>query len=1149
MQKDGIHAKLLSDIMKVTLVPFLITLIFSSLTFASNGLGQELLNRQVTIRAEQTSLKSVLAAIEKSAKVKISYVPSLVRHQVVSIDASNQRLKDVLGKILDPAKIRYSVSGNFIILNKVEEKSVPEKETGAAVLQKEDPRAEILVKGMVRDPENKDPLAGVSVVIKGTSQGTTTDGRGNYELAVPNETAILVFSFVGYISQEMQVGSRSRLDVELRVDTKALEEVVVVGYGTQRKENLTGAVSTVTSKEIENRPVSNVAMALQGLSPGLSITRQTGQPGDEGIGIQVRGATSANGNVEPLLIVDGVSSPGVTLQAMNPNDIESITVLKDAAAAAIYGAQAAGGVILITSKKGKSGKTIFEFSSIVGTDWALNVPERMPTWEELEYNNLARINSGSAAAHSAETIAILKEGKITHRINPNDSTRYQYFGTKSLIDQLLRKNTLMQTHNISARGGTDKLNFLISLGAYDKQGVFKVGPDKNNRYNMRFNLGTQLTKHLSLDSRITYTLQQQQAPSVNTNGNGLLLFNLYRNSSINPLLTPEGRYNTQGAEAYAIMEAGGYDNRNRNSFDGVFTAKITKLVKGLELRGIYGTQYRNSDRNLFKRTVQRWYRTAPGDILNTPNSYTVINDVTRNNNLQFLADYNLKIGGNHKFHFLGGYQWEDSRYVEISTGVTAMVSNDLPALGLGDETTKTNSQRINTYAFQSYFGRFNYSYADRYLFEATLRMDESSRLAPGRRSKMFPSLSAGWNIHRESWLNLAFLSELKLRGSWGRLGAASGIGLYDYLALMNRNANLVLGSPEVKTTYFAQTTVPSSQLSWETIETTNGGIDFGFFKNKLTGSLDYYVKYNRNMLSALQLPSTFGVGTPRVNNGELKSWGWEVELRYRDRIGDHFTYSVSTNLSDNQNKLLSFAGRRVISAGTVGTLEGYPLNTIWGYQTNGYFQDMDDVKSSAFQDSRNAAGDIKYVDQNRDNRINVGSGSPEDHGDLVYQGTTQPRYLFGFNLNMQWKGLDFTAFFQGVGKRNFVPTRQSLDANVGTSYQALTIHRDYWTPENPDALFPRPFVNATHNYLTSDKWILNGRYMRLKNLQVGYSLSPKLLSKVKIARARIYFTGQDLLTVSGLGKFQGYYDPEQRDGVSADYPFFATAALGINLTF
>lgn len=708
----------------------------------------------------------------------------------------------------------------------------------------------------------------------------------------------------------------------------------------------------------------------------------------------------------------------------------------------------------------------------------------------------------------------------------------------------------MQTHNISARGGAEKLNFLLSAGYYGKQGVFKVGPDRNDRYNFRLNLGSQLTRHFSLDSRLSYALLQQEASSTDINGTGALLYNLYRYSSINPLLTPEGRYNAStGATAYALMDAGGYNHYNRNLLDGVFTARLSELAKGLELRAVYGTQYWRGDREIFQRTVERWYRTVVGAVLNTPNSYTLANDRTHNNNLQFLADYDLTLGAKHHFHVLGGYQWEDSRVDVVSTGVTSLVNNEVPALGLGDETTKTSTQTVAAYAFQSYFGRFNYNYDNKYLLEATLRLDESSRLAPDARRKLFPSVSAGWNLHREAWFPLPVVSELKLRGSWGRLGAASGIGLYDYIGLLNRGSNLVLGSPETKTSYFAQTVVPSSRLSWETIETSNAGLDLGFFQNKLHASFDYYVKYNRNMLTALQLPATFGVGTPRINNGELKSWGWETELSYRSQLGGSLSYSVSLNVSDNQNKLLDFAGRRVIAPGTVGTLEGYPLNSIWGYQTAGYFQTADEVKNAPFQDSRTGAGDVRYVDVNGDGRINSGSGSAEDHGDLVYLGTTQPRYLFGTTLAAQWKGFDVSVFVQGVGKRAFLPTRQALDPSIASYYQALAIHRDYWTPDNPDAQFPRPFTNATHNFLTADKWVLNGRYARLKNLQVGYTLPAALVGKVKLSRVRVYFTGQDLLTVSSLGVFSGYFDPEQRDGVSADYPFFATAALGLNVTF
>lgn len=1126
---------------KYYLYGFVFQLFFWNFIHASPTKGQSSLDIKevrLSLDLQDATLSESFAAIKSETMFDFIYDLGLVdKSHPVNLQIDNQSLESVLLSLAASHHLSFKQVDNRISVKETRRNS---DETSVVV--------EIIVTGVVTDA-NGEPIPGATVSVQGISTGTATDIDGRYTIAVP-EGSTLVFSFIGFESQTVAVGNRTEIDITLVEDMASLEEIVVVGYGTQKKANLTGAVSTINSSEIENRPVANLALALQGLSPGLSVTRSSGQPGAEGIGIQIRGATSANGNVEPLLVIDGVATPGVTLQTINPNDIESISVLKDAAAAAIYGAQAAGGVILITTKKGEAGKTVFEYSSIVGMDWALNVPDRMEVWEELEHNNLARLNSGAAAAHSEETISILKEGKIQYRINPNDSTRYQYYNTESIVDQLLRKHSLMQTHNLSARGGTENLNFLISLGYHTKEGVFKVGPDRNDRYNARFNLGTRLTKHLSLDSRITYTLQKQEASSANINGNGALLFNLYRYSSINPLLTPEGRYNTTtGATAYAQMDGGGYNNYNRNFLDGVFTARLANFAKGLELRAVYGIQQRRGDRHHFQRTVERWYRTTVGSVINSPNAYNVTNDLTLNNNLQFLANYALKVGDLHDFHLLGGYQWEDSRSELVSAGVSSLVNNDLPALGLGDETTKTNSQRISTYAFQSYFGRFNYRYADKLLLEATLRVDESSRLAPGLRTKAFPSVSAGWNLDREEWMQLPFLTEFKLRGSWGKLGAASGIGLYDYLALINQGANLVMGNPETKTTYFSQTSVPSSQLSWETIETNNVGLDFGFFSNKLQGSFDYYIKYNRNMLTSLQLPSTFGVGAPRVNNGELRSWGWEAEARFKDRIGAGFDYFASFNISDNQNELINFSGRKVISAGTVGTLENYPLNTIWGYRTDGYFQNADEVENWAFQDSRTGPGDLKYLDNNGDGRITMGSGTPEEPGDLVYLGTTQPRYLFGLNLGFQVKSIDFTVFFQGVGKRNFLPTRQSLDPNIASFYQALAIHRDYWTPENPDAMFPRPYVNATHNFLVSDKWVLDGKYIRMKNLQIGYTIPSVFLQKFKVSSARVYFTGQDLLTLSGLGVFHGYFDPEQRDGVAIDYPFFATAAVGLNISF
>ncbi|GAB4002953.1 TonB-dependent receptor [Spirosoma daeguense] len=1004
------------------------------------------------------------------------------------------------------------------------------------------------VSGKITD-EKGDGLPGVSVVVKGTTRGTTTDGNGQFRMNVPNGNAVLIVSFVGYVRQEIEVNNRSVINLMLQNDDKALEEVVVVGYGTQRKVNLTGAVSTVDSKALENRPTATLANALQGVTPGLTITRQSGQPGAQGISLQIRGVTSANGNVNPLVLMDGVSVPIETMTTMNPNDVESISVLKDAAAAAIYGAQAAGGVVLITTKKGKAGKVTFDYLAQYGTDWAINVPGRMSLLDEALFSNLSRKNSGSAPEYTDEELQRIRDG-IPYVVNPADTGTYLYYNQQSLSDQLLRKFTSMKTHNFTARGGSDKVNFLVSAGYYEKQGVFKVGPDNAKRYNIRLNLGAQLTKHLTLDTRLSYTLERIQQSSAGVDGEGLL-YQVYRLRTRTPFFTPEGRYNGAGsaATAYGILESGGYNNYTKRQFDGVANLQAANFVKGLTLRAIAGVQYRPANREIFARTVPLWGRSRILSYANNPNSYQVRRELIRNTNLQFLATYDLKLGEKHNFTLLGGYQWEDFRDENIITTSTNMVSNDLPTLNLGDDKTKTNSEFVGARAFQSVFARLNYNYDGKYLFEATIRQDESSKLAPGLRTKIFPSVSAGWNVQRESWFAVPAITELKVRGSWGRLGGALGdnIGYYDYLSQLSRGSALVLG--DSRASYLFQGGIPSAILSWETIETSDIGIDLGFFQNKLQFTGDYYIKYNRNMLTPMQLPGTIGVGTPRQNNGELKSWGWETELRYRGQVGKDFTYSISANLADNNNKLLSYSARTVIGTGTNSLIEGYALNTIWGYQTAGYFQTADEVKNWAFQDNRSGAGDVKYIDRNGDGRITVGKGSAADYGDLTLLGTTNPRYQYGFTFSAQWKGFDLTVFMQGVGKRSYRANSESIAPLLVTWKQALAIHSDYWTPENPNALYPRPYVGATHNYLASDKWTLNASYIRMKNLQFGYTLPSTLTQKVRINQARFFFSGQDLFTLSGLKAFQGYYDPETRDGVQNDYPFFATASLGLNLSF
>ncbi|TEB45393.1 TonB-dependent receptor [Flavobacterium circumlabens] len=1006
-----------------------------------------------------------------------------------------------------------------------------------------------VISGLVED-ENKMPLPGVSILVKGTRNGAQTDYDGRFKINASTNDQ-LVFSSIGFETRTVVIGSSSVLNINLKEITAKLNEVIIVGYGTQKKATLTGAVSTVTSKSIENRPVTSLATALQGTVPGMNITRTSGQPGNENLNIQIRGATSANGAVNPLLLIDGVATDLFNLQTINPTDVESLSVLKDGAAAAIYGAQAAGGVILVTTKKGKEGKTTFDFSNNLAIQKPLYIPQRLSLFDEASMANLARKNAGVADEYSAADLLNIQNG-VPYIENPQDPNGYTFYNQKDNNKEILRDNSIINTYNLSARGGTAKTNYLFSLGYLDQGGMFKVGEDNFKRLNVRMNIGTELNKYIYLDTKVSYAQHDTNQPSMAINGSNGLLGNLYKQRQRYPIFTPEGRLNGIGGGyiSYALLSQGGYNRRTIDDIDGSFQMTIKDLAKGLKFRAIYGHKIRSEDSEVFKRTVELWGKIKPISYQNNPNSYTLDQSVLNTDNFQFLTDYNLTIAQNHKLSVLVGYQMEDYRFSSVNSGATSLKSNDLPALNLGDPTSKTNSQNIGTYASQSVFARFNYNYKERYLIEATIRTDESSRLATGLRTKTFPSISAGWNIQNEEWFSqhVNFISVLKPRISYGQLGNAQGIGYYDYLNMLTNNTNIVLGSSETKTTYFYQSTIPSSNLSWETVETFNYGLDFGFFKNKLTGSFDYYTKKNKNMLTPLRLPATLGVGTPKINNGVLESWGWELAVNYNGKIGSYFNYGVGFNLSDNQNKLTKYAGISVLGIGTNTLIEGYSLNTIWGYQTAaGYINTPEQLAAAPVYSPLTGVGDIAYVDQNGDGKINAGKGTAADHGDLVLLGKDQQQYLFGFNANASWKNIDFSMMIQGVGKRSFMPNSEMITPFAQPWISPLAIHADYWTPEHQDAAFPRPYLRGSHNYITSDRWVLNGAYARLKNIQFGYSL-PKS-DKLFFTKIRFYLSAENVATISKLGIFKETFDPEQKNANYADYPLFGTASLGINLIF
>ena len=1128
---------------KLFTLAFITQCLTMSFLLASNGNAQvkSIEEVKVYLSLDGVKIERAFKELEKRTDYNFVFATREIRNlPSITVDSDGRNLYDILGEIAVQARLNFKqVDYNIHVKKSDKEQTVTVVET-----------VDVTVSGTVTD-ESGDPLPGVTVSVPGTTMGTATNLDGRYSLSVP-EGSTLVFSFIGFEPQSVEVGGRSVIDVVLSEDMASLDEVVVVGDGTQKKDNMTGSVSTISEKSIENRPVTNAATALQGISPGLVVTRQSGQPGNESIKLQIRGITSINGDVDPLFVLDGISVPVNTLQSINPNDIESISVLKDAAAAAVYGAQASGGVILVTTKKGEKGKTVFNYSNLFGFSKFIHLPERTSLLEEMEYSNISYQNAGLGRPYSESDFDRVYQG-ITSIIHPSDSNQYISFDPTDPAKQTVRSGTNMQTHNFSVRGGGEDFNFHGSLGYYNQQGAFRVGPDQYERYNARINTNIKLTKHLSFSSNVSYGVTERESPSHSISS---LLGIAYRYRSRHPIYTPEGRLSGEGgivaSNPYAYLKEGGYNNENSNILNGVFTVTVVDLIDGLRLRAIYGGQSDKRVNDIFTRTVTLWGRFTPILELNPTNKLSQ-NQISRtNNNFQFLADYNFNITNDHRFTFLGGYQFEDSKYYLTGASASNLINNDLPILQLGNDATKQNTQSINEYAYQSGFARMNYSYQSKYILEATVRVDESSILAPGLRTKVFPSVSGSWNMHNEGWMSESTVfSRLKLRASWGQLGSAlgSGIGNYDFVNRLDRGNALILGSPEIQQPYYFQNVVPSNSLTWETVETMNSGVDFGFFSNKLQLSADYYVKYNRNMLTPVKLPATYGVGSSLINNGELKSWGWELEMNYRNSFRNNLNYSFGFNFSDNQNKLLSYEGQRTIDDWVVPILEGYPYRTLWGFKGAGLFQTQEEVENWAFQDARNAPGDQKYTDLNGDGVINIGGGTPDDPGDLVYLGTDQPRYNFGVTGGLEWKGFDFSFFLQGVGERVFFIHLDLANGQKQSWEQPLKVHLDHWTEDNRDAFFPRPFTGSGHNFRNSDKWLLNGRYVRLKNVQLGYALPDFVTSRLGMTNIRVFFSGQDLFTLSGMGIWKKSINPEFPYRVNWSYPMTATASMGLNITF
>lgn len=1005
----------------------------------------------------------------------------------------------------------------------------------------------VTIKGKVVDGASNEALIGVTVKELGSSRGSVTDLDGNYTLQVKPGTTI-EFTYVSYKSKSYKANALPKV-IQMEENTESISEVVVVGYGSQKKVNLSGSVSAIEGSKLSAQPATDAISALQGQMPGVTILRSSGQPGSETSGMRIRGFSSVN-STSALVLIDGVEGD---LALVNADDIASISVLKDAAACAIYGARAAAGVVLVTTKNGTEGKPKVTYNGYFAFNTPGNMPERLPAWEEMKMNNEARMNAGGNYDRNPEFSSWVGNPNFNYRPN-NTNGRWDFFESTNWVAEGTRDYTTQQNHTVAISGGTKNINYMLSAKWYTKNGILKYGPDSNERWSLNAKINAQINKYVSVGTLMRYQSTRTATPS---NGAGSILNSLYSVRGWQPIYNPEEDINDSPyngdlqVNAIDIMKNGGANRSLYEAYTGKVNLKVENLVKGLTLNMALSRLA-----GIWNQRVERrhlvWYNRLGTGIrqqTNNPNSYYRCKNADYHDLAELTANYHINLAKKHDISILGGMSYENYRKDQMDGTVKNLLSNDFFSFNYYDSSVATNTSvgdAISTWSMMSYFGRLNYAFADKYLLEANVRYDGSSRLAPSSRWKAFPSVSAAWRINQENFMkNVDWLSNLKLRASWGQLGNGAVLGLYDYIPTISQ------GDYMGQKTFY-QGSLASKDKTWETISTTNIGIDFGILNSRLNATFDYYWKYNNDMLSSLQLPHTIGIGVPSVNIGKLKTWGWDFEISWKDKIKD-FSYQISFNLSDSQNKLMEYDGASVVTEGNVGLLEGYEMNTIWGYKTDGYWKSREEYLAykeahpgyQSFNDGKVAGGDVKYVAQgNPDHTIGQGSGTKEDHGDLVYLGNSNGRYLYGFNLSAQWKGFDFSMMLQGVGKRKILIAADVLAPFKNTYQMPWTIHRDYWTEDNQDAEWPRLFVSNDFNYRPSDKWLQDASYLRLKNVTIGYTI-PGI--KKYINSVRVYVTGNDLWEHTNLLKV---YDPESSNGVGRNYyPFFRTWAFGVNVTF
>lgn len=1132
-------------IMKLITLHTICLFIFTQLVFAANSYSQPYEQRKLSLKYSSASLKTILSAIEKKAGVVVMFeATDAIKKEKVSITATNLPLSQVLDQLLQPVGLQWAIRGNVIRLYKAKNSRaqvfIPESaEKNIELIQDSDPDSDPdPVTGRVTDSTGI-PLAGASVKIKEHSIGSKTDANGYFTVdAQVGQT--LEISFVGYNTVDVVVRDLHPLNIILKLAEASMEQLVVIGYGVQKERDLTGAVTTVKGDDISRKNEMQLSVALQGLVPGVSVTRNSSIPGSSSTGtIRVRGVTTI-GNSDPLILVDGVEVESI--DRINPNDVENISVLKDASAASIYGSRAAAGVLLITTKKPKGNAVSLEYTGNIGAVTPAKLPENVDVIRYMKMMNEVAWNDGGNAPGNEYSVYGESYIEDYYWNNSVDPDRYPNVDWQSMI---LKKQALFTQHNMSINYGNDIIKLRAS-GNYDYADGLYTGKS-DERISARLNTDIKVNKFITAKINTYYFYDMDASPITNPFSSS------YKFAPIavpywSDGYTAPGRL---GANTWARINYGGYNTSQKDNFLGRYGLEI-RPIKNLTVSGYFSPSVYKTRATNFQKQVYYYDlndRSKFGGLIdgNLTTSLRESRPEIRALTKQLYANYETTINSKHSISVMAGYEDQYKRAESLLANTDQMVLSEFPYLDRANLNNLQVNGNASEVASQSVFGRINYEFDKKYLLQANVRHDGSSRFAPQYRWGTFPSVSAGWILTEESFiqkLNLTPLSFMKLRASWGALGNER-IGNYPYQAIMSFHDVLFFdGDKIVANTSASQTSYNIRDITWETTNTWNIGLDATLFNNRLSLTGDYYKKATRNMLLQLAIPRFMGFDLPDQNAGDMHTTGWELGLAWRDQVGG-FRYSIQTHISDYKSIMGNLSG--IVFLGDQIIREGSEYNEWYGYRSGGLFQGQSDVDNAPLLSGAEKPGDVKFVD------ISGPDGKPDGVIDPVNDktllGGSLPRYEYGGTINLGYKGFDLSVMFQGVGKQL---ARLTADMVYQTTawytfpdFVDGNYYSEYNTPEqNLNARYPRlsQIGYKGNNYSMSDFWLFDGSYFRLKNLSLGYTLPQQVIKRLDVKGIRIFAIVSDLFS---LDHYPKGWDPE----ASASAYIARTWTAGLSIKF